>query len=31
MKNIMLIGICLLAVNCKGVSQEKEMKDNTAI
>lgn len=28
MKKIMLIGICLLAINCKGVSQEKEMKDN---
>ena len=28
MKKIMLIGICLLAISCKGVSQEKEMKDN---
>jgi peptide-methionine (R)-S-oxide reductase len=30
MKKIMLIGICLLAINCKGVSQEKEIKDDTA-
>ncbi len=28
MKKIMLIGICLLAISCKGVSQEKENKDN---
>lgn len=29
MKKIMLIGISLLAFSCKGVSQEKEMKDTS--
>ncbi|QBA63762.1 peptide-methionine (R)-S-oxide reductase MsrB [Muriicola soli] len=30
MKKIVLIGICMLAIGCKGVSQEKDNKDKTA-